>query len=76
MTESGLIQHWKQIHWPNNEQCKDFTQRNVIGRRTKMEPKRLSLNDMQSFFFILSIGALLALMAFFIELILARITRQ
>jgi len=41
-----------------------------------MEPKMLSLNDMQSFFFILSIGALLALMAFFIELILARITRQ
>jgi len=74
MSESGLIQHWKQIHWPNNKQCKD-TQRNVLGRRTKIGPKKLSLKDLQSSFFIWSIGGLLALMTFFIELILARVTR-
>lgn len=74
MSESGLIQHWKQIHCPNNKQCKD-TQRNIIGRRTKIGPKKLSLKDLQSSFFLWSIGALLALMTFFTELILARVTR-
>jgi len=79
MSESGLIQHWKQIHSPSIKQCKDTQQRNVMERSTKSEPKKLSLTHLQSSFFILSIGALLALMTFSVELILAsiltRITR-
>ncbi len=52
MSDSGLIQHWRQIHWPSIKQCQDTHQRNFIGKRTnKSEPKKISFNDLQSSFF-------------------------
>ncbi len=71
MSESGLIQHWKQIHWPDIKKCK-HAQR--IQMRTNREPKKLSLKDLQGSFFIWSTGFILALVAFLTELISARIT--
>lgn len=72
MSENGLIQHWKKVHSPSIRQCKD-TQRDGIERRTKSEPKKLSLKDLQSSFFVWSIGTLSALIAFSVELILSSI---
>ncbi len=69
MSENGLIQHWKQIHWPNIKKCK---QAQRIQMRANSEPKKLSLKDLQGSFFILSIGSSLAVIAFSIELIMGR----
>lgn len=66
MSESGLIKHWKQIHWPKNEKCKGTLQ---VQMRTHSEPKKLSLRDLQGSFFIWSIGSLSALMIFIVELL-------
>lgn len=69
MSESGLIQHWKEIHWPNIKKCK---QAQRIQMRANSEPKKLSLKDLQGSFFIWSIGSSLALVTFSIEFIMAR----
>ena len=74
MLESGLIQHWKHIYWPDTRKCKHAQQR--IQTRTSSEPKKLSLKDLQGSFLIWSTGLFLAVVAFLIELIIARITRH
>ena len=71
MSESGLIQHWKQIHWPDIKKCKHAHQ---IQMRTTSEPKKLSLKDLQGSFLIWSTGCILALVAFLTELIIASVT--
>ena len=75
MLESGLIQHWKHIYWPDTKKCKHAQQR-IQMMRTNSEPKKLSLKDLQGSFLIWSNGLFLAVVAFLIELIIARITRH
>lgn len=68
MSESGLIQHWKRIHWPKIEKCKDAHQQTRMEAKSS-EPKKLSLKDLQGSFFVLSIGSILALILFVVELL-------
>lgn len=64
MLESGLIEHWKRIHWPSIENCKD-----IQSTRRMNGPKRLSLKDLQSSFFLWCIGFILAIATFLAELL-------
>ena len=68
MSESGLIKHWKRIHWPKIEKCKDARQHTRMEAKSS-EPKKLSLKDLQGSFFVLSIGSILALILFVVELL-------
>ena len=59
MKESGLTEYWRKKHWPSLRQC------NLAFR--KFGPRSLTLDDIQSAFFIWGLGAGLALISFAIE---------
>ncbi len=69
MLESGLIEYWKLLHWPSIEKCKD-----IQSTRRMNGPKRLSLKDLQSSFLLWSIGCILAISIFLVEMLVCNKT--
>jgi len=70
MSDSGLIQHWRQMHWPSVKTLSVILSEKELIRASL---KRYHLMTCKVLFFILSIGTLLSLMTFLVELILSRI---
>jgi len=71
MMESGLTEYWRKKLWPKfptNVEC----QAQSADGTNSGELRRLSLKDIQSPFFVLIIGAGLALSAFLLEIIFYR----
>ena len=64
--ESGLLNVWKRRWWPKANLCKS-------GLVT--EAKAISLIDVQSAFYVMIGGALLGLMVFVIEIIVAKVKK-
>ncbi len=59
MKETGLTEYWRKKHWPSIRQCNQAFH--------EFGPRSLKLDDVQSAFFILALGAGLALISFAIE---------
>jgi hypothetical protein len=59
MTESGLIEYWRERLWPSIKQCDPINQ--------KYGPRPLDLDSFQSPFLIWGIGTILALLSFVTE---------
>lgn len=71
MVEAGLIDYWRQnISSKSVKQCDSINN----GKQTNSKPHSLGLNDMQSLFLIWSIGVILSLVTFVIEIIACQIS--
>ena len=60
MQESGLTIYWENRIWPSTHLCNSATYYNG-------EPRKLTLNDVQSPFLVLAIGSTLSSLIFILE---------
>ena len=49
MLSVGLIKYWKQLYWPNNDECS-------MSGSTEMNVVMVNLMDMQGSFYVLLLG--------------------